>query len=526
MVFPALKSMAGEPFHNLRPLYGDMHNHCGISYGHGSLEDALSNAEEQLDFVSITGHAHWPDMPEPEERIQYIIDFHEEGFARLKSVWEDALKRMRERNREGEFVIFPGFEMHSCESGDRNMLYRDLEGELLYPDNLEDLHSQLQLLREEGKDSIAQPHHVGYRKGTRGIDWETFDPRFAPCVEMLSMHGCSENSENTRPFLHSMGPSDWESTIACGLQKGHVFGFSGGTDHHSGHPGSYGHGRTLLWSEDGSREAIWNALYDRRLVALTGDRIELQFSVNGAPLGSVIPATRERKLSIDVKGGGPIDCVDVIKNGQLLKRFSQTDVEAGPSTGALTEARVELVRTKLYLELGWGAKHRSCEWEVEFGIDRGRILSVEPRFRGLEVVSPAERDSEEGESFYRSRVTDSSDTAVAFETVSSGNPTNSTPTTQGMCLEVEMPRSAKVYAVMNGVRAEHTLDDLIEGARSGSLDHTDAPSWRFHRAPLPHEWNWQFSFVDQAEPVDGFYYVRVRQLNDQWGWSSPVFLRK
>jgi hypothetical protein len=185
----------------------------------------------------------------------------------------------------------------------------------------------------------------------------------------------------------------------------------------------------------------------------------------------------------------------------------------------------ELIRTKLFLELGWGAKHRSAEWKVEFGIEEGTILAVEPRFRGLEVVSPSERDAEEGESFYRSRVVSSGDAAVFFETESSGNPTNSTPTTQGMCLEVEMPRSAKVYAVMNGVRAEHSLEDLLKGARSGSLDHTDAPSWRFHRAPLPHEWNWNFSFVDEGSEDDGFYYVRVRQLNDQWAWSSPVFLR-
>ena len=42
--------------------YGDIHNHCGISYGHRNLETALENARLQLDFVSITGHALWPDM--------------------------------------------------------------------------------------------------------------------------------------------------------------------------------------------------------------------------------------------------------------------------------------------------------------------------------------------------------------------------------------------------------------------------------------------------------------------------------
>ncbi len=50
-------------YDGLHAYYGDLHNHCGISYGHGSLEDALLNAREQLDFCSVTGHALWPDMP-------------------------------------------------------------------------------------------------------------------------------------------------------------------------------------------------------------------------------------------------------------------------------------------------------------------------------------------------------------------------------------------------------------------------------------------------------------------------------
>lgn len=510
--------MGKGAYEDLIPLYGDMHNHCGISYGHGSLDDAISNAKEQLDFVSITGHAHWPDMPEPDPRIQYIIDFHEVGFARLKAVWDEMIETLRERNEEGEFVLFPGFEVHSCESGDRNMLYKDLEGEILYPKDISDLHDRLQVLRDAGRDSIAQPHHVGYRTGTRGIDWDTFDSRFAPFVEMLSMHGCSESSENTRPFLHSMGPSDYDSTIAAGLEKGHVFGFSGGTDHHSGHPGSYGHGRTGVWSSGRSHEAIWEALYSRRMYALTGDRMDLKVSVNNAPMGSVIPVTKERRVAIDLAAGGAIDSVDVIKNGSLVRRFSQTDFP-------VSRAR-ETIRTKIHLELGWGAKHRSAEWKVAFGVDEGRVLAVEPRFRGLEVVSPAERESEAGESFYRSRVLDQTDEEVTFETVSNGNATNSTSATQGMCLEVEMPIEAKVYAIMNGIRAEHTLAELLHGARSGNLDHTDAPSWRFNRAPMPEELNWQMEWIDEDDSGDeSNYYVRVRQTNDQWAWSSPVFLR-
>jgi len=498
-------------------LFGDLHNHCGISYAHGSLEDALRNARERLDFVSVTGHAHWPDMPDPDESIQYIIDFHREGFAKLERGWPAMMETLREFDREGEFVVFPGFEVHFTATGDRNIVYRDLEGDPLYPDDLEDLHRQLRALREQGRDSIAQPHHIGYRKGTRGIDWDSFSPEFAPFVEMVSMHGCSESSENTRPFLHSMGPSDWESTVEYGLKRGHVFGFSGGTDHHSGHPGSYGHGLTGLWAEGRSREAIWEALNERRMFALTGDRMDLQFALNDAPMGSVVAPEGQDRIEFELAAGGAIDCVDVVRDGELVKRFSQCDMP-------VEDGEADPIHTKLFLELGWGARHRSHGWRVEFGVSDGEILGVEPRFRGREVVSPVEGEDEDG--FYESRVLERGKHSVAFETVTRGNPTNFTPATQGMCLEVKAPRSATVFAEFGDRREEWPLEALLQGARSGRLRDIASPAWRFHRAPLPGQWKWRGAWTDESRREEASYYLRVRQRNDQWAWSSPVFLRK
>lgn len=505
-----------DTYLNKKLLFGDMHNHCGISYAHGSLEDALRNARERLDFVSITGHAHWPDMPEPNEDIQYIIDFHEEGFTKLKKVWPKMMETLKQFDEEGHFVVFPGFEVHYCSDGDRNMLYKDLEGEILYPKDLDSLHDHLRVLREKGKDSIAQPHHVGYLKGTRGIDWNTFNPEFAPFVEMLSMHGCSESSENIKPFLHSMGPSDWESTIHYGLKQGHVFGFSGGTDHHSAHPGSYGHGMTGLWADSGNRADVWNALYERRMFALTGDKMDMRFCVNDAAMGSMIEACDTRKIEFDLKAGGPIDCVDVLRDGELVKRFSQYEMNRADEAGDA------LIHTKIYLELGWGARHRSCQWEAELGLSDGEIKTVEPRFRGHEVVSPVEAD--DIGSYHTSKVLEKSEQSVRFQTVTSGNPNNSTNMSQGMCIEVLMPRKATVWANLNGKRVEWTLGSLMEGARSGVMKDIDSPAWRFNRAPEPREWKWSGQW-EETDSTGSNYYLRVRQRNDQWGWSSPVFLK-
>lgn len=505
-----------EAYRGLRAYYGDLHNHCGISYGHGSLEEALANAREQLDFCSVTGHAHWPDMPPPDPRIQYILDFHHEGFARLRAGWPKALETLRQANQEGRFVVFPSFEVHFCATGDRTILYRDLDGEIIYADDLGGLHRRLRELAAQGKAAFAFPHHLAYRRGARGMNWESFDPAFAPVVEIVSMHGCSEGSENPRPFLHSMGPSDWESTAQFGLQQGHVFGFIGGTDHHSAHPGSYGHGRAALWAAGLSRQALWEALLARRTCALTGDRIAVQFALNGAPMGAIVPLVRQRRIEIGIEAGGALDCVDLVKDNRLLRRWSECDVPQAPPADPL--------RTKLFLEVGWGEKRKETAWDVRLGISDGRILAIEPRFRGQEVVSPVEKEAGSSSRYYTSHWESDGERAVAFTTRSIGHPNNVTNTAQGMCLEVEIPLGASVELVANGQGAVVPLRRLIAGAKSGNLGDIDSPAWRLHRAPLPWEFNWDIS-LDDPDDAPAFYYVRVRQKNDQWAWASPVFVR-
>ncbi len=515
--------MAGDTFKNLQALYGDIHNHCGISYGHGSLSDALANARERLDFVSITGHAFWPDMPDPEPRIQHVIDFHLEGFSKLKEGWPVMLQELREKDEQGSFTVFPAFEIHFCETGDRNILFKDIDRAdedlaIVYPADLQDLNEQLRALRERGIDTLAQPHHTGYKKGTRGIDWDTFEPEFAPLVELISMHGCSEESDNTRPFLHVMGPSDYEGTIQYGLASGNIFGVTGGTDHHSGHPGSYGHGMTGIWAEENSREAIWKAFYERRTWAMTGDRIDLKFAANGMPLGSVVECGGKRNLYLDVATGGAFDYVDILKNNRLIKRVSECDV--------VPEEPGELIRTKLNLELGWGPRNQTYQWEAELGITDGKIISVEPRFRGQQVVSPTEGGAGD-QSHYTARVLEKGEQSVSFSALSEGTPNNFTNTSQGMCIEVEMPRDASVYAKLNGQNLEWKLSTLMEGARSGLMNGIESNAWRMNRAPLPSELHCTIEFDDESDVDESAqYYARVRQKNDHWAWSSPVFFRK
>ena len=36
--------------------WGDLHSHCAVSYGYGTIEQAFANARLHLDFATVTGH--------------------------------------------------------------------------------------------------------------------------------------------------------------------------------------------------------------------------------------------------------------------------------------------------------------------------------------------------------------------------------------------------------------------------------------------------------------------------------------
>jgi len=516
-----------DPFCNY---FGDLHNHCNITFGHGSVEDAIKNARERLDFCSVTGHAHWTDIPSPNERIRHIVEFHRKGFERLKSSWPHVLTVIAAANKEGSFVTFPGFEILSSRDGDRTILYRDDGGELLYADSITALEEKAQRLRTLGRELIVFPHHIAYMRGRRGLNWDVFNPQLAPVVEILSLHGCSESDETPRPMLTPMGPADSESTMACGLARGHFFGVIGGTDHHSGHPGSYGSGLTGIWAEELTREGIWEALLSRRTYALTGDRIRLKASINDSIMGSIVPPSRERSIRIRVKAGGAIDYVDIVKNNRLLRRFCQYEIQEAPDGPTR--------RTKLFLEVGWGHRDRQTDWEIDFGLSAGKIIEVEPRFRGHLILSPLDGGDERCTYFSSWREID--DRMVHFRTTTWGNPNPYTNTCQGMCLEVEAPPDTEVLLRVNGRRLAIPLERVFRGTVTGSLfEEIESEAWCLHRAPLLDEYRWDVTHTDQemADHSGGregargceevgvcegdVYYIRVRQRNDQWAYSSP-----
>jgi hypothetical protein len=500
-------------YRDLDLFYGDLHNHCGISYGRGSLEEAYTNARLQLDFASVTGHAHWPDMPVGESRLEYLVEYHRRGFERLASMWDGVQETTQRFHEDGRFVSFLSFEWHSMRHGDYCVCYKGSRGEIIRAPDLEALRSELGALAQRGGHAILIPHHIGYRAGYRGIAWDTFDERLSPVVEIVSMHGCAEDGDAPRPYLHAMGPRDGRSSMLHGLLAGRRFGIIGSTDHHSAHPGSHGHGRCAVWASELSRDGIWEALQSRRTVALTGDRIEVAFAVNGAPIGAALDSSPDRTLEVAVTGGGPLDCIEIIKNGAVLARRSEPTAP---------ERETQEFRGKLALAVGWGERPGPTDWEVVFGVTGGRLLGVEPRFAGEASMAPLHGSPERYQVSSWERI---GDRAVRFRTRTWRNPTPSTDGTQKLALEIEGDAGTQVIASVNGREAAYPLSALRQGPRAGYLGGFVSEAYQLSRAVPRSEYDWSWTLDDRGEAgATDFYYVRVRQKNDQWAWTSPVWI--
>ncbi|MDF1568331.1 MAG: hypothetical protein RQ801_01290 [Spirochaetaceae bacterium] len=496
-------------------VFGDLHNHCNISYGHGDLNHALENAALRLDFVSITGHADWPDMDANNPEIAHIVDFHVKGFARLKKIWDEYLDRIREFETQRHLVTYPGYEIHSNEHGDYTIVGREHR----FPMTLADSPDQLRSLFRNiyGPDESAGsggappvlmfPHHIGYRQGARGVNWESFNEAYTPLVEIYSMHGLADDDFSDKPSLHSMGP--WQScgTMVNGLRLGKHFGVIGNTDHHSGHPGSYGHGLTGAWTKDRDRSTIWDALYARRTWAMTGDLVRLWFSLGEVPMGGTVSAGLGKTGLIDVDATTAIDYVELLVRGERRELWW-----SAPEHAAHEEALFQL-------ELGWGERHKATEWDVDIQVENGSVLEEIPRFRGLEVVSPLDSSAQE-ETKDRSCITYHNSGRIRFQTTSLGNATNTTPSTQGIALRISDPDVCRIAVTMNGRHEAWSIKELLQGSRSGNLGPIDSPAFRVS-AISPDTYKWKVPCLLDIEPGD-WIHVRVRLKNGHWAISSPI----
>jgi len=121
------------------------------------------------------------------------------------------------------------------------------------------------------------------------------------------------------------------------LKKGYKFGAMASSDYHQAflgqdiklqeHPGNlncrhfqYRTGYTAVITKELSRKAILDALCSRHCYATTGERIYLNFQINGQPMGSDLKITSPEKVNIliEVAGTNKFEKIEILKNNHIF----------------------------------------------------------------------------------------------------------------------------------------------------------------------------------------------------------------
>ncbi len=302
-----------------RTYWGDIH-------GHSFFSDALPSPNEyyyharvlnQMDFGALTDHLGG----RYEIRALTAIALNEKTY-------EDVKAAAAYYNEPGSFVTFVGLE-NSASFGHRNVYYLiDNPSFFEYSTSPTTFFQAVRSSAPQGNVMVIGHQHNGI-PGQSGIDWSTIATDLERLVEICSNKGVREYKGN-RYFecdTAAMQQGDLQVVTQDALAMGYRLGFVAGSDNHTGWPGGEGapgknlcpiFGLTGVRAEALTREAIWQALYNRRTVATTGAKILLDFYINGEPIGSELDSTQERNLEIEVHATAPIQSLDIIKNNEVL----------------------------------------------------------------------------------------------------------------------------------------------------------------------------------------------------------------
>lgn len=483
--------------------FGDIHNHNAHGYGRGSIERSIEIAREHLDFFAFTGHSSWHDLTEIEGgRHRHFI----EGFKRLTETWPRVQERIADANSAGSFAAFLGFEWHSNRFGDQCVIFPDDFRPIMYTNHVQQLR---EFCLAEG--ALMIPHHLAYPKGRRGVNWDVFDPACTPVVEIFSFHGLSEHDRGPHPMVRgSPGGRQTANTVRAALATGRKFGFVASTDNHAGFPGAWGEGLLGVHAEALSREAIMDAIRRRRTYALTGDRIRLEATLNGLPMGADVPRAGEYEFRADLDALDEIEMAELIVDGEVFERFWP----ARPSTGL---ERPVLVR----YEWGWGpwgelALDRVCDWQQVLSVSGGQVLRVDKCLGG----GPFDEER-------RHRIASPDPHRVEIQSYTSRRGAFHDVATHAVVLQVAGTPDTRIDMAIqrpNAVEAAATLGDLMRGSANFHTGPYGAESFQLHRAVAASDHRMTLSARLRAQDIRSYAYLRVRQANGQLAWSSPFFL--
>lgn len=300
--------------------FGQLHSHTQYSDGAGSLESALDYVKNlpksaNVDFVAFTDHSNYFDKSgaaNPEGALYDMTKATEYSQQTWKS-YKDAVAAFNAENA-GSMVAIAGFEM-TWSGGPGHINTFNTPG--IVSRNNTTLNNKTKdaglqayyklLSQTEGANSISQFNHPGTTFGNF-IDFGYWDAVVDTRMYMVEV-GNGEGQIGAGGYYPS-----YEQYIMA-LDKGWHVAPTNNQDNHKGRWGNANDARDVILTDDFTEDGIYEALRARRMYATEDKNLELDYTVNGNMMGSIIDVPE--KLNFEISFNDP-DRTDSIAKVELV----------------------------------------------------------------------------------------------------------------------------------------------------------------------------------------------------------------
>jgi hypothetical protein len=295
-------------------LYGNLHEHSLISRCWDGGDDGTPDDDyrygrdiEGYDFSALTDHCY--DLYQMKWReVRRAASFYNDPphFVALP-----AYEWTRTMYKDG---VFPG-------NGHRNIIFANEEdaarfvssGGTVYSAFHQDSDSPRkvwELLRAKGiTEAVTIPHHSA--DSSHPTTWDDHDETYETLVEMFQCRQSQEYEGCPRqaPFTTMYN----QSYVQDALRRGYRLGFIASGDHQN-----MGEGLAAVLVLEVSRAGIVEALRARRCYGTTGDKIFVDFRVDGHFMGQELTSPLPSEIQLAVDGTDALSSVTVFCNGQVV----------------------------------------------------------------------------------------------------------------------------------------------------------------------------------------------------------------
>ena len=300
--------------------FGQLHSHTQYSDGAGSLESALAYIKAlpesaNVDFVAFTDHSNYFDKSgaaNPEGALYDMTKATEYSQQTWKS-YKDAVAAFNTENA-GSMVAIAGFEM-TWSGGPGHINTFNTPG--IVSRNNTTLNNKTKdaglqayyklLSQAEGANSISQFNHPGTTFGNF-IDFGYWDAVVDTRMYMVEV-GNGEGQIGAGGYYPS-----YEQYIMA-LDKGWHVAPTNNQDNHKGRWGNANDARDVILTDDFTEDGIYAALRARRMYATEDKNLDLDYTVNGNMMGSIIDVPE--KLNFEISFNDP-DRTDSIAKVELV----------------------------------------------------------------------------------------------------------------------------------------------------------------------------------------------------------------